>query len=113
MREQLKNINGVRKKFVATFSRYGSKAGWKGYPITTLLFVNVRDVRGKVYTDHIWFTTNKGFEKYNFNEGDNVCFEARVKEYYKGYYTERRKDYRLSHPNKITASQQAKELTLF
>jgi len=112
MRKELGNINGVRKRFIATFIRYGSKQPYRGAPITTLLFGNVRDKYGKVYSDHIWFTTTKGFEKYNFNEGDNVCFDARVKEYWKGYRGNREeydkpvtKDYKLSHPNNIIKSE--------
>lgn len=108
MREGLKNINGVRKRFVATFVRYGIKPAYRGAPIVTLLFENVRDKHKQVYADHIWFTTCKGFEKYNFNEGDNISFDARVKHYYKGYRGRREdvdnpisKDYKLSHPNNI------------
>ena len=113
MREKLKNIEGVRNRFIATFIRYGQKAAYKGYPIVTLLFENVRDKYGEVFTEHIWFTTNKSFEKFNFNEGDNIVFDARVKTYIKGYIGRNNdwddsydiktvtKDYKLSHPNNI------------
>lgn len=109
MREKLKNIEGVRKRFIATFVRYGTKSAYRGYPIVTLLFENVRDKHGDIFSDHIWFTTNKTFEKYSFNEGDNIVFDARVKTYYKGYKGHREdydlppvtKDYKLSHPNNI------------
>ena len=123
MREGLKNINGVRKRFIATFERYGKKAAYKGLPITTLLFLNLRDVHGDKFCDHVWFTTCKGFEQYEFNEGDNISFDARVKEYYKGYRGRRdeyyddvmpiSKDYKLSHPNNIIKNTIAKALQLF
>lgn len=112
MREALKDINGSRKRFIATFERFGLKSGYQGRQIKTLLFVNVRDSQGKVYTDHIWFTNNKQFDQLNLKEGDNICFDARVKEYWKGYKGRREdlelppvsKDYRLSHPNNIVKS---------
>jgi len=120
MRKELGNINGTRKRFIGTFVRYGTKSAYRGAPITTLLFSNIRDVHGKVYSDHVWFTTTKGFEQYNFNEGDNVCFDARVKEYWKGYRGNREdvfspvtKDYKLSHPNKIVKPETATALRLF
>lgn len=79
MREGLKNINGVRQTFVATFERFGKKNGFKGYPVTTLLFNDVKDKYGTVFCDHIWFTMCKGFEELNLQEGDKVSFDARVK----------------------------------
>lgn len=66
MREKLKNIEGVRKRFIATFVRYGKKKAFKGEPKITLLFENVRDKFGDVFTEHLWFTTNKTFAKYSF-----------------------------------------------
>lgn len=123
MRKELGNINGVRRRFIGTFVRYGVKPAYRGPMITTLLFSNIRDVRGKVYSDHIWFTTTKGFERYNFNEGDNCCFDARVKSYVKGYRGNRdedfyedkplTRDYKLSHPNNIVKSEIAKAGLLF
>ncbi len=110
MRKELKNIDGKRIRFVATFERYGLKPAYKGAPIKTLLFLNVRDKHGKQYADHIWFTTNKQFESMTLETGDNICFDARVKEYWKGYKGRREdfdlppvsKDYKLSHPTNIT-----------
>lgn len=117
MRTGLKNINNVRKRFIATFSRYGKKTSYKGSPITTLLFLNIRDKDGVVYCDHIWFNTSKQFAQHNFNEGEDICFDARVKKYTKGYRGRRDDefanpivtDYKLSHPNNITKE----ENTLF
>ena len=121
MREALKEINGVRKRFIATFKKYGSRKAFKGQPKKTLLFVNVRDIKGNDFCDHIWFTSCKGFEKYSFVEGDNISFDARVTEYYKGYWGKKEwhnekpisKDYKLSHPNNILKSEIGKASQLF
>src|SRR5258706_13691649 len=59
MRKELQQINGIRHRFIATFVRFGSKAAYKGPPIKTLLFSDVKDKGGKVYTDHLWFTITK------------------------------------------------------
>ena len=112
MREGLKAMENARSKFTGIFVRYGVKPAYKGPPIETLLFRDVRDQTGKLVTDHIWFTTTKGFDVYKFNDGDVVSFDARVKEYWKGYrgrrgddgYSQVTKDYKLSHPNKINSS---------
>ncbi len=121
MRKELKNIEGLRSRFTATFVRYGSKKAFKGPPIKTLLFCNVRDKYGKDYCDHIWFTTNKQFEALNLKEGDGVSFDARVKQYTKGYKGNREdydlpaisKDYKLSHPNNIVKHEINATGTLF
>lgn len=109
MRTELGKMENCRARFSATFVRYGTKSAFKGPPITTLLFEEVKDAAGKVVADHIWFTTNKGFELLNLDTGDRVAFDARVKSYYKGYMGNREdeslppvsKDFKLSHPNKI------------
>lgn len=109
MRKELEQINGVRNRFIATFVRFGSKSAYKGPPIKTLLFSDVRDKTGKVYTDHLWFTITKGFEAINLQPGEKICFDARVKSYTKGYKGHREDydsnpistDYKLSHPNNI------------
>jgi hypothetical protein len=111
MRTGLKNINGERKRFIATFQRFGTKPSYTGRPITTLLFVNVRDEKGTVYSDHLWFTDGLQFQRLKLEEGEHICFDARVKPYTKGYkgrredvYAPVTKDYKLSHPNNIVKS---------
>lgn len=109
MRKELQKINGVRHRFVATFVRYGSKTAYKGPPVKTLLFQDVKDKHGTVYTDHLWFTNTKGWERLNLQPGDKICFDARVRQYTKGYRGYRddedmprvSTDYKLSHPNNI------------
>jgi hypothetical protein len=121
MRETLKKLNNKRLKFYADFVRYGTKSSFRGAPKITLLFSNIRDEKMNPMCDHIWFTTNKQFEFFNFSEGDIVSFEARVKKYKKGYRGRREDvdnppaiDYRLSNPTKIIQhTYLSDELTLF
>ena len=108
MRSKLAKDEGIRKKFEATFSRLGKKKNYHGYAEDTILLINVidSDTRERV-TDHVWFSFTRGFEKITLKEGVVVEFEARVKEYAKGYVNpilgakKRTIDYKLSHPTKI------------
>lgn len=106
-RTELEKINNARIKFVAVFERYGIKTGWKGRTETTILLKNVSD-GSNIMTEHIWFTMTKGFNDLGeLKCGDIIQFDARVKEYIKGYVNnrefidERVIDYKLSHPTKI------------
>ncbi len=108
MRTELEVIKDVRAEFIATFVRYGKKSAYKGPMLTTLLFRNVKYRDGNIVCSHIWFTQTKGFRAFDFKEGDQIKFQARVKEYtkgYKGYRDDVDKpieiDYRLSHPTNI------------
>lgn len=107
MRKKLSNIEGVRDTFTGVFERFGIKNGWNGIEKTVLL-KDIKNKNGDVVSDHLWFNLTKGFEKLQLKEGDVVQFDARVKEYYKGYkgyrddiYKPIEKDYKLSHPTKI------------
>lgn len=122
MRQELKNIENVRQRFIAKFVRYGSKKSFKGHPIKTLLFEEIKDSKGKEVADHVWFTTGKQFEKLNIQPGEKICFDARVKHYIKGYrgriddeYDHKpvEKDYKLSHPNNIVKHIEEKTGLLF
>lgn len=108
MRKNLEAVNGKRKKFKATFVRLGKKVGFKGYTEETILLKNVVDLESnRIVADHIWFSFTKGFEKASLTDGSTLEFEARVKEYTKGYVRKdlnidnRTTDYKLSHPSKI------------
>ena len=111
MRNELAKSDGQRKKFTAIFSRIGSKKNYKGYSEPTMLLTSVIDLEtNKKVTDHLWFTLTKGFETAGIKEGKEgaaIEFEARIKEYKKGYVNDRYKinstelDYKLSHPTKI------------
>lgn len=108
MRKHLAAEEGKRKKFKAVFVRLGKKVNYTGYSEETILLSNIVDVEtNRVVADHIWFSYTKGFEKVVLTEGITLEFEARVKEYSKGYVRKdlninnRATDYKLSHPTKI------------
>jgi hypothetical protein len=109
IRKKLAAEAGKRKIFSATFSKFGKKINFKGYSEPTILLVNVTDVEAnRIVTDHIWFTVTKGFENIKLEAGTVIQFEARVKEYKKGYTNKKyginnkSVDYKLSHPTKIS-----------
>jgi hypothetical protein len=108
MRKELAAENGSRKKFKAVFIRVGKKVNYKGYSEETILLKNVVDLEtNRVVADHVWFGYTQGFIKALISVGDNVEFEARVKEYRKGYVNKKYKinssttDFKLSNPTKI------------
>jgi hypothetical protein len=109
MRALLAQYNGQRRKFKATFARYGQKA-FKQHVKATLLLIDVIDVLTKeVATEHLWFTMGKKFCALGLVEGDIVIFEARVDTYLKGYihdeFDVKYKDYHLVYPSKLTKIQ--------
>jgi len=112
VRENLKKINGKRKTFTGVFERFGTKNNnFAGYQQKTVLLKNIKSRSGKeFFAEHVWFNYTKEFAKLNLKEGDKVMFDARVREYIKGYRGHREevqwekpieKDYKLSHPTKI------------
>ncbi len=107
MRKVLQPEKGNRKKFKATFVRLGKKTSYKGYSEETVLLSAIVDAEtGEPMTDHLWFSYTKGFQQLALAPGMRIEFEARVKEYKKGYVrkglnTKRSSDYKLSHPTKI------------
>lgn len=107
MRKELAGENEKRKKFRAVFQRFGKK-NYKGHTEDTILLNHIVDTEtNKMVADHAWFSYTKGFEKIALHPGTALEFEARVKEYRKGYVNKRYKinnrqtDYRFSHPTKI------------
>lgn len=113
MRKLLATEEGNRKKFTATFTRFGKKVNYKGYSETTVFLTNIVDTETNMrVSDHLWFTYTAGFEKAGLKEGCAIEFDARVKEYSKGYVNKkyginnRKNDYKLSHPTKIKVIQQ-------
>lgn len=85
MRNELQKREGRRGTFTALFLRFGQKAAYKGAPIVTALFVDVRDDAGQLVTDHLWFKVGRQFAALRMEAGDKVQFEARVASYVKGY----------------------------
>lgn len=108
MRKELKKIEEQRQSFTGLFSKYGLKTNFRGPSTNTVLLVKIRNSQGSLICDHLWFNLTKGFENIGkLTEGDKIQFEARVKQYKKGYVNrragidERRIDYKLSHPTRI------------
>ncbi len=108
MRKKLATEEGKRKRFRAIFGRIGKKTNFKGYTEETVLLKNIVDLEtSNMVADHVWFSYTKGFEKVVLIEGAIVEFEARIKEYTKGYVNRKLNlnsqevDYKLSHPTKI------------
>ncbi len=105
MRALLAQYNGQRRKFKATFARYGQKT-FMQHVKTTLLLIDVIDVlTQEVATEHLWFTMGKKFGALGLVEGDVVIFEARVDTYLKGYihdeFDVKYLDYHLVYPSKL------------
>lgn len=101
MREKLKEINGTRARFRGRFEKFGQRSSY-GYVKRMALLVNVTDERGREMTDHLWLNLCKQVERLDLKPGDIVEFDARVRPYTKGYYDNRQRDYRLSHPTNFT-----------
>jgi hypothetical protein len=111
MRKALGESLGDRKKFSGIFVRLGKKKNHRGYTEETVLIRSITDMEdGKVVADHLWFAYTKGFQQVSLDAGARIEFEARVKKYAKGYRNaqykidSRTKDYKLSHPTKISLS---------
>lgn len=107
MRRALQRRNGERDTFLGTFERLGSKIGWMSNEPTVLLR-NIRTLDEAPICDHLWFSLTKAFAALDLVLGDVIQFDARVKEYergYKGYredvYAPVERDYKLSHPTKV------------
>lgn len=108
MRNKLKEIgNENRHIFTGEFSRFGVKNGYMGQQ-KTILLQNIKNEKGELVTDHLWFNYIKGFKKINLQKGDIIKFSARVNLYEKGYkgyrediYVPITYDYKLSYPTNI------------
>ena len=109
MRKKLAKREGERATFHGAFERFGIKSGWKGHEEKTVLLKDVCDASGVIVSDHLWFNFTKAFALLNLQPGDGVQFDARVKNYVKGYFGRRddvfdrpaEVDYKLSHPTKV------------
>ena len=111
MRKKLSEDVGLRKRFSADVERFGKKINFNGYSEETILLRNIKDVESnEIVSDHIWFTFSLAFQKAKITEGCSIEFDARVKDYTKGYVNKkiginnRKKDFKLSHPTKIVVS---------
>lgn len=126
MRVELSKIDNIRDTFRGEFVRFGTKNGWKGVTVPTILLKNViLESDGRLMTDHLWFNATKGFLSIELQKGDLIRFDARVTRYkkgYRGYNLEKNcrspisYDYKLSRPTKIEKvcfAQSGKQLTTF
>jgi len=108
MRKKLAAKSGIRETYKGTFVRIGAKRGYRGDE-PTVLIENILTVDGEHVTNHLWFNLTKGFKEADLQLGDIVMFNARSKEYEKGYKGRRwdvfdkpiRKDYKLVYPTNI------------
>lgn len=108
MRKGLADKEGERRKYSAVFSRIGKKTNYRGYSEETILLKDITDLEtNQIVADHLWFSYTKSFQLVSLLEGVRIEFEARVKEYRKGYVNtrykinDRRTDFKLSHPTRI------------
>jgi hypothetical protein len=63
MRIALMKIDKKRIKCHRTFKNTGTKIGWQGEILPTVLLNDIRDEQGNILTDHLWFNLTKQFEK--------------------------------------------------
>ncbi len=111
MREVLKSLAGSRLTVHAVFERFGTRPGWKGKPLPTVLLTQLTTAAGQALCDHLWFSLTKELKALDLQPGDQVAFEGRAKTYKKGYHGPRLEyddslpepgiDYKLSHPNHV------------
>ena len=108
MRNKLKKLGGKKRyTFTAVVGRFSLKNGFRGLPLKTILLLKIK-CEGVVVTNHIWLTYGRRFHSAVLMVGDLIQFDARIKEYEKGYkgrrldvYKPISKDYGFSYPSKI------------
>lgn len=108
MRTKLRDAQGERFTFHATFVRIGKKTNYMGHSEETVLLKNILKAETKEFVcDHVWLNFTRAFEKLSLREGDTISFDARIKQYTKGYVNrkininQQKRDYRLSHPTQV------------
>lgn len=113
MRLELRELGHNRRhRFIGEFSRCGTKKGWEGATLETILLINIRlKDSHKQVANHLWFNKTLGFEALGkLKRGDIIEFEGRIDTYEKGYkgrYAEEQgeswaeTDYKISRPTKI------------
>jgi len=122
MREELQKIENVRETFSATFVRYGLIQNFY-CPQESIVLKNIKNTKTDevVVAEEYTFRLSKGFAQLSgvLKENDTIQFDARVSEcevisgredcgYVPKIQNEyslvksSKKDYRFSHPNKIS-----------
>lgn len=108
VRKLLKSMGtDKRYTFTAIVERFSLKNGFRNLPLRTILLTNVRHEE-KLVADHVWLTCGRRIYSAILIPGDLIQFDARIKEYEKGYKGRREdvykpisRDYCLSYPTKI------------
>lgn len=89
-RMMLRPLLGRRMFFIGTFERYGTKSGWQGRVLQTMLLKDVHVIgSAQILIDHIWFTVGKRLGSTTLSAGDQIQFKATVERYEKGYVNNR------------------------
>jgi hypothetical protein len=104
-RVALAKREGERLRFRATVGRFGSKTGFEGKTIKTVMVTQVYEAgMDALLTDHLWF--DRGKWSVDLHIGDVFEFDARVANYIKG--TTRNKelyelgrDWNLQRPTRV------------
>ena len=98
MREELGLLGSDRRyTFTGVVGRFGTKKGFKGYPLPTIMLMDIK-MDDTPVTDHLWMNMTKGFVDADLEMGDTVRFDARVNIYEKGYKGHRSGDWIFRHP---------------
>jgi hypothetical protein len=101
LRDKLKDIEGKRSLFRATFDKFEVHSR-KGYPVERALFVDLRGDHGEEVCDHIWLRKGKQIIDLNLASGDQIEFYATSSGYWSGYHdNEHYNNFGLSFPRKI------------
>ena len=108
VRKLLKSMGtDKRYTFTAIVEKFSLKNGFRNLPLRTILLTDVR-YEGKLVADHVWLTCGRRIYSAILIPGDLIQFDARIKEYEKGYKGRREdvckpisRDYCLSYPTKI------------
>ena len=111
MRKELDKLKDIRITIIGRFVKYGTKTGYRGTVLKTILLQNITDTNGKFLCDHLWFNFTKGFEAIEpLFKDDTIQLDGRSKQYVKGYVgrnefgfveDNRSIDMKLSHPTRI------------
>ena len=100
MRKRLERLVGQRHTFTATFIRYGVAKAVRGKRIDHLLFLDVRNSKGRLMAHHIWMPLSQGEQMPEMFTGDVIRFSAEVNRYWKGE-KHPRMDYGLRCPKQV------------
>jgi hypothetical protein len=100
LRERLAEIEGRKSVFYGIFERYGWRKFRGQFVGKTLLLKDIKDKKGNIVTDHLWFHLTKGFDKLGkLQKGQMVSFEARSQPYTK--HRGEDYDYHLAYPQNL------------